>query len=71
MIPMTCIDIRGIIATNAITPNASLPPEALPAPIVNDSTNVEVIGPDATPPESNAMPVKFFGHHIISRSDNA
>ena len=49
----------------ATTPNASvttLPPIAIQAPCANGSRNVAVIGPDATPPESNAIAVNIFGH---------
>ena len=48
----------------ATTPNASestLPPSAVLAPIMNWSMNVAVMGPDATPPESNAMAVYMSG----------
>ena len=44
--------------------NASVttfPPSASHAPIENGSKNVAVIGPDATPPESNAIAVNIFG----------
>ena len=37
------------------------PPAALDAPSVNDKMNVEVMGPEATPPESKAIAVKSFG----------
>ena len=56
--------IRGVIATIATTPNASearLPPTATQAPCARGSKNVAVIGPDATPPESNAIAVKILG----------
>ena len=54
----------GVIATMATMPNASrsmLPPSASHAPIAKGSRKVAVIGPDATPPESNAIAVKIFG----------
>ena len=60
MTPTAWIDISGIIATIATTPNASLkgsPPSVFDAPIINWSMNVAVIGPDATPPESKAIAV--------------
>lgn len=54
------------MATSAITPNESLlPEEELAAPNANESTKVEVNGPDATPPESKAMPVKSSGQKSI------
>ena len=56
--------MSGVMATIATTPKASvtmLPPTALHAPIAKGSRNVAVIGPEATPPESNAMAVKIFG----------
>ena len=52
------------MATMAMTPKASrtgFPPAALDAPSVNDNMNVDVIGPEATPPESKAIAVKSFG----------
>jgi len=52
--------ISGVIAIIATIPNASVitfPPIASQAPIANGSINVDVIGPLATPPESNAIPV--------------
>ena len=57
---------RGIIATRAITPKESLPPFPLAAaPSVKERTKVEVRGPDATPPESKAIPEKRVGQKII------
>ena len=64
MPPMTCTVISGIIATSATSPNASVitfPPSAVHAPIASGSMKVAVRGPDATPPESNAMAVKVRG----------
>ena len=52
------------MATMAMTPKASrtgFPPAALDAPSVNDNMNVDVIGPEATPPESNAIEEYIFG----------
>ena len=52
------------MATMATTPKASvmtLPPTALQAPMERGSRNVAVMGPEATPPESNAMAVKIGG----------
>src|SRR5574344_940751 len=66
--------ISGVIATSAITPNASvigLPPVAALAPSVNERMNVLVIGPLATPPESYAIPTNNFGHHIVSSNATA
>ena len=48
------------MATSATTPKAShstSPPSAMLVPIMNCSMNVAVMGPEATPPESNAMAV--------------
>ena len=56
--------MRGVIATMATIPNASviiLPPTVSHAPIAKESRKVAVIGPEATPPESNAIAVKIFG----------
>ena len=61
--------ISGVIATMAITPNASstgFPPVAAEAPRVKERMKVEVMGPDATPPESNAMAVKSLGVKKVS-----
>ena len=58
--------IKGIIATKAITPKESVP--LFEAPIVNDKIKVEVKGPEATPPESKAIPVNKSGLKIISIS---
>ena len=60
MKPTICIDISGIIATRATVPNASettFPPTEKLAPIIKRSMKVAVIGPEATPPESNAIAV--------------
>ena len=66
IIPIICIAINGISATKAITPNeSSVPPQPFAAPIVKDNTKVEVSGPDATPPESNAIPVNKSGEKSI------
>ncbi len=48
------------MATMATTPNASvtmLPPTAAQAPCASGSRKVAVMGPEATPPASNAMAV--------------
>ena len=61
---MTCTVMSGIMATSATRPNASvitLPPSASHAPMANGSMNVAVSGPEATPPESNAMAVNVRG----------
>ena len=58
--------INGMRATSEITPNESFVfPQPFAAPIVKESTNVEVNGPEATPPESNAIPVNKSGQNII------
>ena len=52
--------ISGVIATIATTPNASvtmLPPSATHAPCASGNRNAAVMGPEATPPESNAIAV--------------
>ena len=62
--PIIWMAIRGVSATRATTPKASviiLPPSAVQAPIQSGRRKVEVIGPLATPPESNAIPTKIFG----------
>ena len=51
---------QRLMATSATTPKAShstSPPRAMLVPIINWSMNVAVMGPEATPPESNAMAV--------------
>ncbi len=61
---MACTVTSGVIATRATTPKASsrtLPPRAWQAPIAKGSRKVAVMGPEATPPESNAMAVKMCG----------
>ena len=58
------MDSNGSIATIATTPNASrrtFPPTAMLAPMTNWSIKVAVMGPEATPPESNAMAVYMSG----------
>ena len=63
------MDIKGVIATIAIMPNASVnifPPMASQAPIAIGNKNVAVIGPDATPPESKAIAVNISG----TKNDN-
>ena len=62
------------MATMAMTPKASrtgFPPAALDAPSVNDKMNVEVMGPDATPPESKAIAVKSLGVKNVRSIANA
>ena len=52
--------ISGVIATMATMPKASVmifPPKAVQAPTAKGKMKVEVIGPLATPPESNATDV--------------
>ena len=68
---MTCTVMSGIIATSATRPNASvitLPPSASHAPVANGSMYVAVKGPDATPPESNAMAVNVRGTKKLKAS---
>lgn len=62
------------MATSAMTPNASVtgfPPDTAEAPNVKDKINVDVIGPDATPPESKAMAVNNGGQKNINISASA
>ena len=54
------------MATRAITPKESFPPLPLAAaPRVKERTKVDVSGPEATPPESKAIPEKREGQKII------
>ena len=67
----TCSVISGVMATIATTPKASFttsPPTAVQAPCASGSRKVAVIGPDATPPESNAIAVKIFGTNNVRNS---
>ena len=62
--PISCTVMSGVMATMATTPKASvtiLPPTATQAPCASGSRKVAVMGPDATPPASNAMAVNSFG----------
>ena len=71
MAPITCTVISGIIATRATRPKASVmtfPPTASHAPMAKGSMKVAVSGPEATPPESNAMAVKVRGTKKLSAS---
>lgn len=45
-----------------------LPPKVLEAPRVNARINVDAIGPEATPPESNAMAVNICGQKKLRES---
>ena len=57
---------KGMSATSEITPKVSFVfPHPFAAPIVKERTKVEVNGPEATPPESNAIPVNRSGQNII------
>ena len=71
--PNTCTAMIGVIATRAIMPKLSetrlFPSIALAAPWTKERMNVAVIGPDATPPESKAMPTNIFGTKIVSVSE--
>ena len=61
------------IATNATKPNASvsiLPPTASQAPSAKGSKNVAVMGPEATPPASNAMAVYIGGTKKVIIKEN-
>lgn len=51
---------EGILTTS--------PPTAVQAPCASGSRKVAVIGPDATPPESNAIAVKIFGTNNVRNS---
>ena len=67
--------ISGVIATIATTPNAKLitPPASPPAaqrPIVSGRMKLEVKGPLATPPESNAIAVYTGGTKNASPKDS-
>ena len=58
--PMSCTVMRGVMATMATTPKASvtiLPPTATQAPCASGSRKAAVMGPEATPPASKAMAV--------------
>ena len=69
MIPLICTDINGISAMSATTPKASVkifPPSVVQRPIEKGIKKVVVIGPVATPPESNASGTKFAGTKIES-----
>ena len=62
------------MATMATTPKASVttfPPTARHAPVASGSRNVAVMGPEATPPESNAMAVKISGTTKLNPSASA
>ena len=74
--PRSCIVMSGVIATIATMPNARLriscsPQSALHAPIASGRIKLEVSGPLATPPESNAIAVYIFGTKKESPSDSA
>ena len=61
--------IRGVMATMATTPKASVKmsrPRAPQAPMVRGSRKVAVMGPEATPPESKAMAVNILGTNRVS-----
>ena len=64
--PNAWIVIRGVMATIATKPNASAKILASPCntkqiPTAKGRIKVEVSGPLATPPESNAIAVYSFG----------
>ena len=68
MIPSSSISSIGIIAIIAIIPNeeaSDAPPDPEAAPIASGSRNAELIGPVATPPESNPMAENSPGVLII------
>ena len=63
--------ISGVIATTATIPKAdssteSPPLEATQAPIAMGRIKLDVRGPDATPPESNAIAVYSGGIKKLS-----
>ena len=61
--PSACMVMSGVMATIATTPNASVkilsaPPfNATHAPTISGKMKLDVNGPEATPPESNAIAV--------------
>ena len=66
--------IRGVIATIATTPKASVSILPVPlidthAPIIRGKMKLEVNGPEATPPESNAIAVYILGTKNDSPND--
>lgn len=69
------MDTIGIIAIIAITPNPSTRTFAVgiasAAPCAKARMKVAVIGPDATPPESYAIPTKMDGTKYDNRADRA
>ena len=72
--PNNWIHIVGIIATKATTPKASVNTFASPfkvkhTPTANGRIKLDVNGPDATPPESNAMDVYILGTKNESAKD--
>ena len=71
--PSIWIVISGVIATIATMPKASVamsPPTAEHTPMARGSRNVAVMGPLATPPESNAIAVNMGGTKKDSTSEN-
>ena len=67
--------INGVMATMATIPKASCiifcsPCKTKHAPIANGNIKLDVNGPDATPPESNAIAVYIFGTKKASPKDN-
>ena len=65
MAPNNCSEMIGIIATIAIIPKPSkstLASGVISAtPWMNAKMKVAVIGPEATPPASKAIPTNSFG----------
>jgi len=65
--------MRGVIATIATTPKASVKMEFAPsliethAPTIKGRIKLEVSGPLATPPESKAIAVNIFGQKRTGR----
>ena len=64
--------INGIMATIETKPKASVItllfnlPEASVMPIIRGNKKLAVIGPEVTPPESNAIPVNISGVKKVS-----
>ena len=73
--PSSCIVMSGVIATIATIPNASVITASTPlthahTPVAKGRMKLDVSGPDATPPESNANAVYIPGTKNYSPSDS-
>ena len=68
------MEMSGVMATIATMPKASVrmfPPRAVVTPMLSASRKVAVMGPDATPPESNAIEEKTSSvKKVRSRATN-